>query len=122
MRISDWSSDVCSSDLRVRTFAREDHVVVAPGSDLFDEAISDEQLDYIILTIASRPDVLFYWFTNHAQRPRHYLLALPSYPHTPASPPRPTFPLATLPFGSPFHAHNPFPSPPPYLFLTPPIF
>src|SRR3546814_2379824 len=37
---------------RVRTFAREDHVVVAPGSDLFDEAISDEQLDYIILTIA----------------------------------------------------------------------
>src|SRR3546814_17687473 len=81
MRISDWSSDVCSSDLRVRTFAREDHVVVAPGSDLFDEAISDEQLDYIILTIASRPDVLFYWFTKHAERQRDYLLALASYPN-----------------------------------------
>src|SRR3546814_12222944 len=41
---------------RVRTFAREDHVVVAPGSDLFDDEIRDEQLDYIILTHASRPE------------------------------------------------------------------
>src|SRR3546814_3612842 len=107
---------------RVRTFAREDHVVVAPGSDLFDEAISDEQLDYIILTIASRPDVLFYWFTKHAERQRDYLLALASYPNTPGSRPRPKWPLANVRIGVSVEDNNTYRARAPYLFETPAMF
>lgn len=107
---------------RVRAFAREDHVVVAPGSDLFDEAISDEQLDYIILAIASRPDVLFYWFTKHAERQRDYLLALSTYPNTPGSRPRPKWPLANVRIGVSVEDNDTYRQRAPYLFETPASF
>lgn len=113
---------VQSEFARVKTFAREDHIVVAPGSDLFDEAISDEQLDRIILAIESRPDVLFYWFSKHAERQRDYLLALASYPHAPGDRVRPHWPLANVRIGVSVEDGATYRARAPYLFETPAMF
>ncbi|NKF24135.1 DUF5131 family protein [Solimonas marina] len=107
---------------RVSGFSREDHVVVAPGSDLFDEGVSDDQRDQIIHAIESRPDVLFYWFTKHADRQRDYLLALAAYPHAPGEPLRPRWPLQNVRIGVSVEDAASYRERAPYLFETPAVF
>src|SRR3546814_4084465 len=52
MRISDWSSDVCSSDLLLR--GRKVHarvrMLVVPGSDAVKRAAEAEGIDHIVRT------------------------------------------------------------------------
>src|SRR3546814_4083688 len=47
MRISDWSSDVCSSDLEGRKVAEGVYAMIVPGSGLVKEQAEAEGLDRI---------------------------------------------------------------------------
>src|SRR3546814_2251894 len=44
MRISDWSSDVCSSDLGAAIFVRRGELAIAIGADGEDELLAARQL------------------------------------------------------------------------------
>ncbi|MGH8445942.1 MAG: DUF5131 family protein [Solimonas sp.] len=107
---------------RIKHFARDAQVVVAPGSDLFDEAVSDATRDHIIRSIASRPDVLFYWFTKHADRQRDYLLALSAFKATPGTAPRPVWPLPNVRIGVSIEDDDTYRQRAPFLFETPAMF
>lgn len=56
-----------------KNLGRRPRVFVADRSDLFHDAISDEQIDQVFAVMALRPDVDFLLLTKRSQRMREYL-------------------------------------------------